>query len=138
MVLGVDLGSSLLEAEAAWTNDSCEQLALRKHLLSFCFQRIMLVGDGYRGKTSPHTPNEKFEGATVLKALKVKSPLWGWVPKPQSKGVYERYIQGSLGIQSERETVGCWKPSQGLTPTTLHLMAHILNHSFILSSIYST
>lgn len=34
---------------------------------------IMLVGDGYRGKTSPHTPNEKFEGATVLKALKVKS-----------------------------------------------------------------
>lgn len=39
----------------------------------FSFQGIMLVGDGYRGKTSPHTPNEKFEGATVLKALKVKS-----------------------------------------------------------------
>lgn len=37
----------------------------------------MLVGDGYRGKTSPHTPNEKFEGATVLKALKVKSH-WVW------------------------------------------------------------
>lgn len=35
----------------------------------------MLVGDGYRGKTSPHTPNEKFEGATVLKALKVNSLL---------------------------------------------------------------
>ncbi|GAB1300162.1 Prolyl 3-hydroxylase 2 [Apodemus speciosus] len=33
---------------------------------------IMLVGDGYRGKTSPHTPNEKFEGATVLKALKIR------------------------------------------------------------------
>uniref|UniRef100_A0A8C0IMH6 procollagen-proline 3-dioxygenase n=1 Tax=Chelonoidis abingdonii TaxID=106734 RepID=A0A8C0IMH6_CHEAB len=31
---------------------------------------IMLAGDGYRGKSSPHTPNEKFEGATVLKALK--------------------------------------------------------------------
>uniref|UniRef100_A0A663DN15 procollagen-proline 3-dioxygenase n=1 Tax=Aquila chrysaetos chrysaetos TaxID=223781 RepID=A0A663DN15_AQUCH len=31
---------------------------------------IMLAGDGYRGKTSPHTPNERFEGATVLKALK--------------------------------------------------------------------
>ncbi|XP_072264341.1 prolyl 3-hydroxylase 2 isoform X2 [Pyxicephalus adspersus] len=30
---------------------------------------ITLAGDGYRGKTSPHTPNEKFEGATVLKAL---------------------------------------------------------------------
>lgn len=35
------------------------------------FQGIMLAGDGYRGKTSPHTPNERFEGATVLKALKV-------------------------------------------------------------------
>ncbi|XP_053167898.1 prolyl 3-hydroxylase 2 [Hemicordylus capensis] len=31
---------------------------------------ILLAGDGYRGKTSPHTPNERFEGATVLKALK--------------------------------------------------------------------
>uniref|UniRef100_A0A8C5MMM8 Prolyl 3-hydroxylase 2 n=1 Tax=Leptobrachium leishanense TaxID=445787 RepID=A0A8C5MMM8_9ANUR len=31
---------------------------------------ITLAGDGYRGKTSPHTPNERFEGATVLKALK--------------------------------------------------------------------
>ncbi|XP_042316887.1 prolyl 3-hydroxylase 2 [Sceloporus undulatus] len=31
---------------------------------------VLLAGDGYRGKTSPHTPNEKFEGATVLKALK--------------------------------------------------------------------
>ncbi|KAG8445073.1 hypothetical protein GDO86_010004 [Hymenochirus boettgeri] len=31
---------------------------------------ITLAGDGYRGKTSPHTPNEKFEGATVLNALK--------------------------------------------------------------------
>ncbi|GAA6110114.1 prolyl 3-hydroxylase 2 [Tachysurus ichikawai] len=27
------------------------------------------VGDGYRGKVSPHTPNEKFEGTTVLKTL---------------------------------------------------------------------
>ncbi|XP_062987821.1 prolyl 3-hydroxylase 2 [Elgaria multicarinata webbii] len=31
---------------------------------------ILLAGDGYRGKMSPHTPNERFEGATVLKALK--------------------------------------------------------------------
>nr|XP_033813408.1 prolyl 3-hydroxylase 2 isoform X3 [Geotrypetes seraphini] len=31
---------------------------------------IMLAGDGYRGRTSPHTPNERFEGATVLKALR--------------------------------------------------------------------
>ncbi|KAM6442832.1 prolyl 3-hydroxylase 2 isoform 2-T2 [Liasis olivaceus] len=31
---------------------------------------VLMAGDGYRGKTSPHTPNERFEGATVLKALK--------------------------------------------------------------------
>ncbi|XP_063292779.1 prolyl 3-hydroxylase 1 [Pelobates fuscus] len=29
------------------------------------------AGDGYRGTTSPHTPNEKFYGVTVLKALKL-------------------------------------------------------------------
>uniref|UniRef100_A0A8C5MTQ6 procollagen-proline 3-dioxygenase n=1 Tax=Leptobrachium leishanense TaxID=445787 RepID=A0A8C5MTQ6_9ANUR len=28
-------------------------------------------GDGYRGATSPHTPNEKFYGVTVYKALKL-------------------------------------------------------------------
>ncbi|XP_049321333.1 prolyl 3-hydroxylase 2 isoform X1 [Astyanax mexicanus] len=28
-----------------------------------------IAGDGYRGKMSPHTPNEKFEGTTVLKTL---------------------------------------------------------------------
>uniref|UniRef100_A0A8C2Y8B1 procollagen-proline 3-dioxygenase n=1 Tax=Coturnix japonica TaxID=93934 RepID=A0A8C2Y8B1_COTJA len=31
----------------------------------------MLKGDGYRGKTSPHTPSETFYGVTVLKALKL-------------------------------------------------------------------
>lgn len=55
-----------------WVNCS---LSLTEHLNAFCPQGIMLVGDGYRGKTSPHTPNEKFEGATVLKALKV-NPLF--------------------------------------------------------------
>lgn len=34
-----------------------------------------MAGDGYRGRMSPHTPNEKFEGATVLKTLQVHSPL---------------------------------------------------------------
>uniref|UniRef100_K7G6R6 procollagen-proline 3-dioxygenase n=1 Tax=Pelodiscus sinensis TaxID=13735 RepID=K7G6R6_PELSI len=28
-------------------------------------------GDGYRGRQSPHTPHERFEGLTVLKALKL-------------------------------------------------------------------
>ncbi|KAH0628563.1 hypothetical protein JD844_009900 [Phrynosoma platyrhinos] len=29
------------------------------------------TGDGYRGRRSPHTPHEKFEGLTVLKALQL-------------------------------------------------------------------
>uniref|UniRef100_A0A8C2J6B6 procollagen-proline 3-dioxygenase n=1 Tax=Cyprinus carpio TaxID=7962 RepID=A0A8C2J6B6_CYPCA len=29
------------------------------------------VGDGHRGRRSPHTPHEKFEGLTVLRALKL-------------------------------------------------------------------
>ncbi|XP_028587664.2 prolyl 3-hydroxylase 2 [Podarcis muralis] len=45
------------------TEDECQEL----HRVA---NGILLAGDGYRGKTSPHTPNEKFEGATVLKALK--------------------------------------------------------------------
>lgn len=35
-------------------------------------QVVTMGGDGYRGRMSPHTPNEKFEGATVLKTLQVK------------------------------------------------------------------
>lgn len=34
-------------------------------------QAAASAGDGYRGKTSPHTPSETFYGVTVLKALKV-------------------------------------------------------------------
>ncbi|XP_027883284.1 prolyl 3-hydroxylase 2 [Xiphophorus couchianus] len=30
---------------------------------------VTMAGDGYRGRMSPHTPNERFEGATVLKTL---------------------------------------------------------------------
>lgn len=35
-------------------------------------QAAATSGDGYRGQTSPHTPNEKFYGVTVFKALKVE------------------------------------------------------------------
>lgn len=37
-------------------------------------QAVTVAGDGYRGRMSPHTPNEKFEGATVLKTLQVRAP----------------------------------------------------------------
>ncbi|XP_051977203.1 prolyl 3-hydroxylase 2-like [Xyrauchen texanus] len=45
------------------TEDECAEL---KHLA----HSVAAAGDGYKGKMSPHTPNEKFEGATVLKTLK--------------------------------------------------------------------
>lgn len=56
--------------------DKCkvESVSLHLKLHSGCIldrQAVTLAGDGYRGKMSPHTPNEKFEGATVLKTLQV-------------------------------------------------------------------
>ncbi|KAJ8277058.1 hypothetical protein GJAV_G00071000 [Gymnothorax javanicus] len=44
------------------TEDECSELKQLAHV-------VMMGGDGYRGKMSPHTPNERFEGATVLKTL---------------------------------------------------------------------
>ncbi|XP_056893219.1 prolyl 3-hydroxylase 2 [Takifugu flavidus] len=44
------------------TREECSAL---KHLA----HAVTVAGDGYRGRMSPHTPNEKFEGATVLKTL---------------------------------------------------------------------
>lgn len=38
---------------------------------SSLFQAAGGTGDGYRGRRSPHTPHERFEGLTVLKALQV-------------------------------------------------------------------
>ncbi|XP_046905597.1 prolyl 3-hydroxylase 2 [Hypomesus transpacificus] len=42
--------------------DECSELKNLAHT-------VTMAGDGYRGKMSPHTPNERFEGATVLKTL---------------------------------------------------------------------
>ncbi|XP_017333157.1 prolyl 3-hydroxylase 2 [Ictalurus punctatus] len=45
------------------SEDECSDLRHLAHITTS-------TGDGYRGKVSPHTPNEKFEGTTVLKTLK--------------------------------------------------------------------
>ncbi|KAI5101570.1 prolyl 3-hydroxylase 2, partial [Silurus meridionalis] len=45
------------------SEDECSELRHLAHVTTS-------AGDGYRGKMSPHTPNEKFEGTTVLKTLK--------------------------------------------------------------------
>ncbi|KAJ8259503.1 hypothetical protein GJAV_G00170060 [Gymnothorax javanicus] len=46
------------------TEDECREL----HRLS---NAAAMTGDGYRGKPSPHSPSEMFQGVTVLKALKL-------------------------------------------------------------------
>uniref|UniRef100_A0A6Q2WTS6 procollagen-proline 3-dioxygenase n=1 Tax=Esox lucius TaxID=8010 RepID=A0A6Q2WTS6_ESOLU len=55
-------GSQRVLLDNVLTVEECAEL---KHLA----HTVTMAGDGYRGKTSPHTPNERFEGATVLKAL---------------------------------------------------------------------
>ncbi|MEE6501544.1 hypothetical protein FKM82_004237, partial [Ascaphus truei] len=59
---------------------------------------ITLAGDGYRGKTSPHTPNEKFEGATVLKALKFGNE--GRVPLKSARLFYDVSEKARRIVQS--------------------------------------
>uniref|UniRef100_A0A671SS50 procollagen-proline 3-dioxygenase n=1 Tax=Sinocyclocheilus anshuiensis TaxID=1608454 RepID=A0A671SS50_9TELE len=54
-------GSQRVLFDDVISEDECSEL---KHLT------VTAAGDGYKGKMSPHTPNEKFEGATVLKTLK--------------------------------------------------------------------
>uniref|UniRef100_A0A9J8A2I1 procollagen-proline 3-dioxygenase n=1 Tax=Cyprinus carpio carpio TaxID=630221 RepID=A0A9J8A2I1_CYPCA len=54
-------GSQRVLFDDVISEDECSEL---NHL------SVTAAGDGYKGKMSPHTPNEKFEGATVLKTLK--------------------------------------------------------------------
>ncbi|MGH0142276.1 UNVERIFIED_CONTAM: hypothetical protein FKN15_002858 [Acipenser sinensis] len=64
MVLGSEAlnGSQRVLLDGLLTEQECRDL-------KSAAQTITMAGDGYSGKMSPHTPNEKFEGATVLKAL---------------------------------------------------------------------
>uniref|UniRef100_A0A671YZ05 procollagen-proline 3-dioxygenase n=1 Tax=Sparus aurata TaxID=8175 RepID=A0A671YZ05_SPAAU len=48
---------------------------------------VTMAGDGYRGRMSPHTPNEKFEGATVLKTL--QHGFEGRVPMRSARLFYD-------------------------------------------------
>ncbi|TSR75257.1 Prolyl 3-hydroxylase 2 [Bagarius yarrelli] len=45
------------------------------------------VGDGYKGRRSPHTPHEKFEGLTVLRAFKLAQD--GLVNQSDAKLLHE-------------------------------------------------
>ncbi|XP_019735738.1 prolyl 3-hydroxylase 2 [Hippocampus comes] len=55
-------GTQRMLVDDVLTEDECAELQQMA-------QTITMAGDGYNGRSSPHTPNEKFAGATVLKAL---------------------------------------------------------------------
>ncbi|KAK1168406.1 prolyl 3-hydroxylase 2-like [Acipenser oxyrinchus oxyrinchus] len=61
-------------------------------------QTITMAGDGYSGKMSPHTPNEKFEGATVLKALQYGYD--GRIPLKSAQLFYEVSEKARRTIES--------------------------------------
>ncbi|KAM4628667.1 prolyl 3-hydroxylase 2 [Polymixia lowei] len=62
------------------SEEECSEL---KHLA----HSVTMAGDGYRGKMTPHTPNERFEGATVLKTLQYGYE--GRVPLRSARLFYE-------------------------------------------------
>ncbi|XP_023280585.1 prolyl 3-hydroxylase 1 [Seriola lalandi dorsalis] len=57
-------GSQRVLLDGVVSDDECREL----HHLS---NAAALIGDGYRGSTSPHSPSELFQGVTVLKAVKL-------------------------------------------------------------------
>uniref|UniRef100_K7FS52 procollagen-proline 3-dioxygenase n=1 Tax=Pelodiscus sinensis TaxID=13735 RepID=K7FS52_PELSI len=57
-------GSQRVVVDGVISEDECRELQKLTN-------EAASAGDGYRGKTSPHTPSETFYGVTVLKALKL-------------------------------------------------------------------
>ncbi|XP_026200507.1 prolyl 3-hydroxylase 1 [Anabas testudineus] len=57
-------GSQRVLLDGVISDDECREL----HRLS---NAAALKGDGYRGRPSPHSPSETFQGVTVLKAVKL-------------------------------------------------------------------
>ncbi|XP_026016549.1 LOW QUALITY PROTEIN: prolyl 3-hydroxylase 2-like, partial [Astatotilapia calliptera] len=59
---------------------------------------VTMAGDGYKGRMSPHTPNEKFEGASVLKTL--QHGFEGRVPMRSARLFYETSERARRIIES--------------------------------------
>lgn len=71
-----------------------EECADLRHLA----HAVTMAGDGYRGRMSPHTPNEKFEGATVLKTLQYG--FEGRVPMRSARLFYDTSERARRIIES--------------------------------------
>ncbi|XP_067444489.1 prolyl 3-hydroxylase 1 [Thunnus thynnus] len=57
-------GSQRVLLDGVITDDDCRELQRLSNTAA-------LKGDGYRGRPSPHSPSEMFQGVTVLKAVKL-------------------------------------------------------------------
>uniref|UniRef100_A0A3Q0S6S4 procollagen-proline 3-dioxygenase n=1 Tax=Amphilophus citrinellus TaxID=61819 RepID=A0A3Q0S6S4_AMPCI len=55
-------GSQRVLLDHVISEEECAELRQLAHT-------VTMAGDGYKGRMSPHTPNERFEGASVLKTL---------------------------------------------------------------------
>ncbi|XP_078414323.1 prolyl 3-hydroxylase 1 [Cetorhinus maximus] len=73
-------GTQRVALDGVITDKECEELR-------YLSNAAASTGDGYQGKPSPHTPNEQFQGVTVLKALKLSQQ--GRIPLKTSKLFYD-------------------------------------------------
>ncbi|XP_041061670.1 prolyl 3-hydroxylase 1 isoform X1 [Carcharodon carcharias] len=73
-------GTQRVALDGVITDKECEELR-------YLSNAAASTGDGYQGKPSPHTPNERFQGVTVLKALKLSQQ--GRIPLKTSKLFYD-------------------------------------------------
>ncbi|XP_062889324.1 prolyl 3-hydroxylase 1 [Mobula hypostoma] len=73
-------GTQRVLLDGVITDKECEEMR-------FLSNAAASMGDGYYGKPSPHTPNERFQGVTVLKALKLSQE--GRIPLKTSKLFYD-------------------------------------------------
>lgn len=87
-------GSQRVVLDGFLSEDECRELQRLSNAAAS-------AGDGYGGKTSPHTPNEKFYGVTVYKALKlgqerrvpIKSALLYYNATDKVRRVIESYFR---------------------------------------------
>ncbi|XP_069775217.1 prolyl 3-hydroxylase 1 [Narcine bancroftii] len=73
-------GTQRVLLDGVITDKECEEMR-------YLSNAAASMGDGYHGKPSPHTPNERFQGVTVLKALKLSQQ--GRIPLKPAKLFYD-------------------------------------------------
>ncbi|XP_026201042.1 prolyl 3-hydroxylase 2 [Anabas testudineus] len=87
-------GSQRVLLDHVISEEQCAELRNLAHA-------VTMAGDGYRGRMSPHTPNERFEGATVLKTLQygyegrvpMKSARLFYDTSERARRIIESYFQ---------------------------------------------